>query len=86
VSVRAIYDYSIESSAPPPVLISTSGESLWDSAVWDTSLWDYSVEGKSFVGGSLGLGRTFAIAIAGNATTRINIVGWDCIFKAGGFL
>jgi hypothetical protein len=60
--------------------------SIWDSAVWDTDLWDFAVDGKSFTGGSLGLGRSFAIAMNGNATTRINIVGWDVMFKSGGFL
>ena len=86
VNVRAIYDYSIEQEVKPPVLVGSPGQNVWDSAVWDRDLWDFSTEGQSFTYGSLGVGRTFAVAVNGNASTRITIVGWDVLFQTGGYL
>jgi len=86
LNVRAVYDYAIEEVVSSPAQPSLPGENIWDSAVWNTSLWDASAEGKSFTSGTLGMGRTFAIAVNGNAVTRINIIGWDCLFQTGGYL
>ena len=86
LNVRAIYDYSIEETVNPPAVVPVSSDEGWDSAVWDTSPWDSSAEGESFAAGTLGMGRTFAVAMNGNANTRINIVGWDCLFQTGGYL
>jgi hypothetical protein len=86
INVRAVYDYAIEQTVSPPPTVPSLGQNVWDSAVWDTDLWDFSVEGKSFPQGSLGIGRTFAVAMTGNANTRINVVGWDVLFNAGGYL
>ena len=86
LNVKAVYDYAIEQQVVPPVQVPAVGQNIWDSAVWDTDLWDFSIEGKSFPFGALGMGRTFAVAINGNANTRINIVGWDVLFQTGGYL
>ena len=86
LNVRAVYDYAIEQTVNPPVQVPSAGQNVWDSAVWDRDLWDFSVEGKSFPYGALGIGRTFAVAINGNANTRISVVGWDCLFTTGGYL
>lgn len=86
LNVRAVYDYAIEQTVNPPSQVPALGQNVWDSAVWDTDLWDFSVEGKSFPTGALGIGRTFAVAMTGNANTRINVVGWDVLFQTGGYL
>jgi len=86
LNVRAVYDYAIEQTVNPPVQVPAAGQNIWDSAVWDRDLWDFTLEGKSFPLGSLGIGRTFAVAMTGNANTRINIVGWDTLFTVGGYL
>ncbi len=86
LNVKAVYDYKIEQTVNPPVSVGAPGQNVWDSAVWDQGLWDFSVQGQSFPYGALGLGRTFAVGLAGNATTRITIVGWDCLFQTGGYL
>jgi hypothetical protein len=86
LNVKAVYDYNIETIVQPPPSVGTGGTNVWDSAVWDADLWDFSVEGKSFPVGTLGMGRTFAVGITGNANTRINVVGWDCLFQTGGYL
>jgi hypothetical protein len=86
LSVKAVYDYSLAGAVSPPVNSPVTGDNVWDSAVWDRDLWDYPLEGKSFVQGSLGMGRTWAVSAAGSSNTRINIVGWDCLFNTGGFL
>jgi hypothetical protein len=86
LSVKAVYDYSLEGTAQPPVSLPSTGDNVWDSAVWDRDLWDFSLEGKSYVQGALGMGRTWAVSTAGSSNTRINIVGWDCLYTTGGFL
>ena len=85
-SVQAVYDYNVEELVVPPAAVDPSGLDLWDSAIWDQALWDFGIQGKSFTGGSLGMGRTFAVAINGSTTTRLNIVAWDCLFTTGGLL
>ena len=85
-NVKVVYDYSIEATVLPPNLVPGQGNNLWDSAVWDTNAWDFGVEGQSFPVGVLGLGRTVAVAMRGNANTRINIVGWDIMYTRGGYL
>ena len=86
INVSAVYDYAIEQTVQPPVQVPSLGQNVWDSAIWNTDLWDFTVEGKSFPLGSLGMGRTFAVAMVGNANSRINIVGWDVLFTTGGYL
>tara|TARA_R110001632_G_scaffold19547_1_gene59032 strand:- start:140 stop:2569 length:2430 start_codon:yes stop_codon:yes gene_type:complete len=86
LNARAVYDYAIEDAASPPIQVPAAGDNIWDSAVWDRDLWDFTLEGKSFPLGSLGMGRTFAVSMTGNANTRINIVGWDILFTTGGYL
>ena len=86
IKVSAIYDYQIENvdSIVPTVI--PDNTNLWDSVLWDQASWDYSIAGKTFLSGSLGLGRSFAINIVGNSDTRLNIVGYDVLFNVGGYL
>ena len=86
VTVRAVYDYAIETTLPAPPGLPSQGENVWDSAVWDNALWSFSVEGQSFPAGTLGIGRAVAVALNGSAASRINIVGWDLAGTMGGFL
>ena len=86
LNVKAVYDYAIETNVEPPVTVNPAGDNLWDSGIWDVDLWDFSVDGKSFPYGALGMGRTFAVALNGNANTRLNVVGWDVLFQTGGYL
>ena len=85
-NVEAVYDYKIETRIPQPGNTPAAGLNVWDSAVWDSATWDFDVEGKSFPVGVLGIGRAVAVGIKGDATTRINIVGWDMLLTVGGYL
>lgn len=85
-NVNAVYDYKIETAIPSVDISPTAGVNVWDSAVWDSSTWDFDIEGQSFPVGVLGMGRAVAIGINGEATSRINIVGWDMILNMGGYL
>jgi len=86
INVNAVFDYKIATQIEPPVTIPTQGTNVWDSAIWDQSFWDFELDGRSFPFGTLGIGRTLAIGMAGSATTRINVVGWDVMFQEGGLL
>ena len=85
-NVEAVYDYKIETRIPQPGNSPAAGINVWDSAVWDSATWDFDVEGRSFPVGVLGIGRAVAVGIKGDATTRINIVGWDMLLTVGGYL
>ena len=85
-NVQAVYDYKIVTDVERPNSSPETGVNAWDSAVWDLTLWDFTLEGKSFPQGALGMGRTFAVAISGNSSSRINIVSWDVLFNTGGYL
>jgi hypothetical protein len=85
-NVEAVYDYKIGTDIETPDTSTLVGQNAWDSAVWDSSTWDFDVEGKSFPVGVLGMGRAVAVGLRGNATTRINIVGWDMLLTMGGYL
>ena len=85
-NVEAVYDYKIGTDVEVPDASTPIGQNAWDSAVWDSSTWDFEVEGKSFPVGVLGMGRAVAVGLRGDATTRINIVGWDMLLTMGGYL
>ena len=85
-NVEAVYDYKIGTDISQPQSSPAEGANVWNSAVWDSSTWDFDVEGKSFPVGVLGMGRAVAVGLRGDATTRINIVGWDMVLTSGGYL
>ena len=86
LNVDAVYDYNIEDPINSPEPIPPTAANLWDSAYWDQASWNYSISGASLPAATLGMGRAFAVGMAGSADTRITIVGWDVAFTAGGFL
>jgi hypothetical protein len=86
VNCRAVYDYRVESRQKQPPLINEVNPGIWDSAIWDTDIWDYETRGQNFLGGSLGMGRTFAVLCVGNSMTRVNIISWDLSLRTGGYL
>ena len=86
IKVSAIYDYQTENIDPIVPTVRPDNTNLWDSVLWEQASWDYSVTGKTFLSGSLGIGRSFAVNIVGNSDTRLNIVGYDVLFNVGGYL
>ena len=86
IEVKAIYDYQIQNILLDTEVVGFKDLNLWDSAIWDQSTWDFNLRGETFISGSLGIGRSFAISIAGNSDTRLNIVGYDVMFNVGGYL
>lgn len=86
VNSEAVYDYRFAQSIREPSLVQNSGIDLWDSCVWDAATWDFASDGRSQLDGSLGLGRTFAIAMKGSSAVRFSLIGWDAIYRVGGLL
>jgi len=62
------------------------GSSAWDSGVWDSAVWGGEYSATQQVGGAVGIGSEFAIAIRGTATSRTVLVGLDAAYKQGGLL
>tara|TARA_R110000737_G_scaffold353281_1_gene403777 strand:+ start:1652 stop:3298 length:1647 start_codon:yes stop_codon:yes gene_type:complete len=85
-NATAVYDYNIEARINAPIFVDDAGSGVWDSSVWNVGTWSYGTEAKSTLRGSTGMGNVFAIALAGSARNRLNIVGWDVMFQRGGLL
>jgi len=83
-NLRSVYDYDITANAGAAPGDSTSGESSWDVGVWDTAIWGGSESSYSFVEGGSGIGRAFAVAMRGESSSRLLLVGWDVSFNTGG--
>lgn len=86
MAVKAVYDYDTTASVTAPTPAPSTDTNVWGSAVWGTDVWGATPEGVSYPFGALGMGRTVAVATAGSANSRINIVGWDLMYTQGGLL
>lgn len=86
VNTQAIFDYNVAPIVDAPTTLPPTDASLWDSAVWDLDLWDAGISGGSIPLGASGIGRAVAIAMRGNAGTRLTLIGWDLLFDDGGML
>ena len=85
-NLKAIYDYDIIGEAGAPVAPDTQSGSLWDAALWDTAIWDSQLTGASQIQGGQNIGRTVAIAMRGESSSRATTVGWDITVTEGGYL
>lgn len=85
-NARAVYDYKENEAIPQSSDALGSAGAQWDSDLWDSTDWDYVTDGESTLEGALGIGRTFAIGMRGQANARIEVLGWDVTFVNGGFL
>jgi len=86
LSVKAIFDYNVAATVQPPPPAANTGENLWGIGVWNSSVWGYGLTGRSYPAATLGYGRVMAIAMAGSATSRITVAGWDVMYTEGGLL
>ena len=86
INIKAVYDYEVDAIINPPQGGGGTGSSLWDISLWDTAIWDYSTTGASVPLGADGIGHTMAVAMRGSAENRVTLIGWDVLYKTGGFL
>lgn len=86
VNVKAVFDYNVSPNLAAPVAQTAGDGTAWDTSNWDDSLWDYGLSSGSIPIGAMGLGRSVAIAMKGNSTNRLTLVGWDMLFDVGGLL
>ena len=85
-NMKAIYDYDLSPSIGAPPGGGATAAAVWDSALWDAAIWDGELNGQSFLEGAAGIGRVAAIAMKGQASDRLTIIGWDLTLTKGGFL
>lgn len=86
-NVQAVYDYQIDALVTQPGAVPANAGSLWDSAIWNTDVWGYGALSTTQLSiGTMGMGRTIAIACRGSATDRFTLAAWDLSFTQGGFL
>ena len=85
-SIKSVYDYDLLAQAVDPLSPENVSGALWDAAIWDTSVWDAQLSGASQLFGGQNYGRTIAVAMKGESTSRVTIVGWDMTVTEGGFL
>ncbi len=86
VNCQARWNLDLSECPPPSAAAASPGGAIWDTSLWDQALWagQYQVQNQLF--GAIGIGQEMALAIAGNATSRMTLIGADVAFDAGSFL
>lgn len=82
-AARFDFDFS-ELAAPAGTGIAAKG--TWDNALWDTAVWGGDATPSNTLGGTSGMGRHVAVAMAGSAISETTVVGCDVYFDVGGSL
>ena len=78
------YDYNLTEVMNTETFDPTSF-GLWDISDWDAALWDSGQpRGFQAVCGGGGIGRTVAIALAGESLSETTLISWDVTWDAGG--
>lgn len=86
VVVRPIYDFEVQPLLDAPVPITTRPEDTWDFGTWDNAVWSGFVGSASATRGGRNMGIHVAIAMRGEASDRITLIGWDVMWDTGGLL
>lgn len=83
--VQARYDYDLtEASGIGTFLPGTIG--AWDSGIWDSSTWGGVAQSFLVLSGLRGMGRHVGIALKGETSQTLNLVGFDLMLDGGGLL
>lgn len=86
-NVEAVYDYQIDTPIAEPSETPQATGSLWNAAIWSVDTWSFgALDTTELSIGTMGLGRTVAVACRGSSTDRFTLVSWDLAFTQGGFL
>jgi hypothetical protein len=85
IVTQVYYDYDIGEFTKSPISeLAPFGE--WDVGLWDSAVWSGGVQGISITEGSMGIGRTVAIAMQGESKDETSLMSFDIIWKTGGLL
>lgn len=84
INIQPIYDYAVDAQIVSPGPATDSGVSLWDVAKWDQDVWVGGPTSANLPVSTLGGGRVAAIALSGNASDRVQLLGWDGTYEKGG--
>lgn len=82
--VAARYNYNLTELAS--VATDAPGAGSWDVGEWDEAIWGDAYNPIQPVLGASGMGIDTAIAIRGAATSRTILVGFDILYRQGGWL
>lgn len=86
LNMQAVYDYNILAEAAGAQGVPAGPPGVWDEGIWGTDLWGSVQDGGSKLEGVAGIGRVMAIAMRGQATARMTLIGWDVNYTPAGFL
>jgi len=86
ITVKPVFDYNVSPNLIIPPIIENTGDNYWHSGIWNSSVWGFGLKGRNYPSATLGHGRVIAIGMSGQASSRINVVGWDVAYSTGGFL
>ena len=84
-SSRAVYDFDIQEITNPGGIIVGPSPFDWDVALWDASLWSGLGSNAVLSGGSY-YGRSVAISIQGEATSRLTLTNIEGTWTPWAFL
>lgn len=86
-TTKFVYDYDLAEIQYETSTTALGTGSEWDVSLWDQALWGAGgVEAASTLNGSMGMGRSLAVAVSGKATERATLVSWDVMWNTGGML
>ena len=79
------YDFDL---SPPPGAIPylPSSTSKWDEGLWNIGVWGGEAQNYNVLGGLNGMGRHIAIALNGETSSKLGLIGFDLMFDSGGML
>jgi len=83
--VQARYDFDLSEVLNNPPFIK-SDAALWDAAVWDIDVWAGASQSYINIIGGHGMGRHIAIAMRGESSVELSLVGFDLMYDTGGML
>jgi hypothetical protein len=83
--IQMRYDFNLAEVGtwPPFVGVPTA---TWDSAIWDIDKWSGAAQEYNQIAGLDGMGRNMAIAIRGESSFELSLIGFDIMFDSGGLL
>jgi hypothetical protein len=86
VVVRPIYDFDVSPILTTPPATSAREEDQWDVGLWDQAIWSGLASGASATRGGRNLGIHVAVAMRGEASSRLTFIGQDIMWDTGGLL
>ena len=83
IQIKYDFDLTELSVTPPYVNVDLA---LWDAAIWDANVWAGTAQSYLETRGCIGMGRHLAVAVRGETSFELSLLGFDLMGDGGGLL